>query len=334
MFATPLIPPPTCPACGQTIWSVAFEGLRDRVHHVSGEFSIWRCESCGLLRLCPTPEDLAALYPQDYYSYVGVGARAKGLRPLLAGYARRAQTKLAWRAHSRGLRLPRFATSYPLLRSLAFRELTELAPPGIASVLDIGCGAGDFLLSARALGLKVRGVEVDDPAANAARERGLICDGAGIASLADMDEQFDVIRLHHVLEHLADPVAALRAIAGRLSSRGVAIIGVPNVDGVMARVCGPDWFALEIPRHLWGLGRKSLELMLGQAGLQARRIDTKSHESVIYGSLRYLLESRAGLRLPDNASSQMLGLSVRIGWMSDQAGIGDLLVAVVERAQG
>ncbi len=313
---------------------MAFEGLRDRLYSASGEFSIWRCESCGLMRLRPTPEDLAALYPEDYYSYAGAAARAKGLRSAVAAYARGVQTELAWRAHSKGLRLPRTINSYPRLRSIAFRELTELAPAGVASVLDIGCGSGDFLVSAGALGLKVRGIESNESAANAARARGLICDDAGIASLADMDEQFDVIRLHHVLEHLSDPVAALRAITGRLSSRGVAIIGVPNVDGVMARFCGPDWFALEIPRHLWGFGRKSLELMLAQAGLQARRLDTKSHESVIYGSLRYLLESRAGLVLPENASSQMLGLSVRIGWMSDQAGIGDLLVAVVERSPG
>jgi SAM-dependent methyltransferase len=200
-------------------------------------------------------------------------------------------------------------------------------------LLDIGCGAGNLLLDAQALGLKVRGVELDDSAANAARERGLICDGGGIASLADLDEEFDVIRLSDVLEHLADPVEALKAVAKRLSSRGVVIISVPNVDGVMARVCGPDWFALEVPRHLWGFGRESLDLMFGQAGLKALRIDTKSHESVIYGSLRYLLESRAGMSLPESASSQMLSLSERIGWMSNQAGIGDHLVAVVERDQ-
>jgi 2-polyprenyl-3-methyl-5-hydroxy-6-metoxy-1,4-benzoquinol methylase len=333
MAVTPVISPPACPACGQATWSVAFEGLRDRLYSVPGEFVIWRCESCGLLRLWPIPEDLGALYPKYYYSYIGASKRVKGLRPVIAKYVREVQLKLTWRAHSRGRRLPGFVTSFPRLHSLAFRELTEFAPPRVASLLDVGCGAGDFLLGARVLGLKVRGVELSDSAAKAARERGLICDGAGIAGLADIDEQFDVIRLFHVLEHLVDPVEALRAIAGRLSPRGVAIIGVPNVDGVMARVCGPDWYPLEVPRHLWGFGRESLTSMLGHAGLRAIRVDTRSYDSVIYGSLRYLLESRAGMRLPGYPSRQMVSLSTSIGGVSDQAGIGDHLVVVVERDQ-
>jgi 2-polyprenyl-3-methyl-5-hydroxy-6-metoxy-1,4-benzoquinol methylase len=328
----PVNPPPTCPACGQTTWSVAFEGLRDRLYNIPGEFAIWRCGSCGLLRLWPLPDDIAALYPQYYYSYAGAPSRAKGLRPVIAKYVRTVQTKVAWRAHTLGLRLPGFVTNFPRLHSLAFRELTEFAPPGIASVLDVGCGAGDFLLGAQALGFEVRGVELNDSAAKAARERGLTCDGTGIAGLADIDEQFDLIRLSDVLEHLVDPVEALRAIAGRLSSRGVAIIGVPNVDGVMARVCGSDWFALEVPRHLWGFGRESLTIMLGQAGLRAIRVDTKSYDSVIYGSLRYLLDARAGVILPGYPSREMASLSASIGRISDQGGFGDHLVAVVGRA--
>jgi 2-polyprenyl-3-methyl-5-hydroxy-6-metoxy-1,4-benzoquinol methylase len=198
--------------------------------------------------------------------------------------------------------------------------------------MDIGCGGGDFLLSARALGMKVRGVEMSDSAANTARQRGLRCDGTGIDGLAEMTERYDVIRLSDVLEHLADPLQALRAIAQSLSPEGVVIIRVPNVDGVFARLCGRDWFQMEAPRHLWGFARSNLVMLLGEAGLTARRVRTTSQEYVLYRSLRNLLESQAGLELPQDPSKEVLGLCARIGWLIDPAELGDHLIVVAERS--
>jgi SAM-dependent methyltransferase len=330
MISSPF--PPSCPACGREDWSIAYEGLHDRLHSIPGEFVVWRCDSCSLLQLWPVPENLASYYPQDYYSYAGAPSERRGLASALVAYVRRIQLRLAWRGHARGLKLPRFVTYHPWLRSQAFRELGEYAPPRVSSVMDIGCGGGDFLLSARALGMNVRGVEMSESAANTARRQGLRCDGTGIDGLAEMSERYDVIRLSDVLEHLADPLQALKAIAQSLSPTGVVIIRVPNVDGVLARLCGRDWFPIEAPRHLWGFGRSNLDMLLVRAGLTARSIKTTSQEYVLYCSLRNLLESQAGLELPQDPSKELLGLCARIGWIIDPAELGDHLIVVAERS--
>ena len=167
--------------------------------------------------------------------------------------------------------------------------------------MDIGCGGGDFLLGARALGMQVRGVEMSDSAANTARQQGLRCDGTGIDGLAELTERYDVIRLSDVLEHLTDPLEALKAIAKTLSPAGVVIIKVPNVDGVFARLCGREWFPIEAPRHLWGFGRSNLEMLLGQAGLRARRIS--DYESGIRPILQPAQSTRVASRTGASAGT-------------------------------
>jgi 2-polyprenyl-3-methyl-5-hydroxy-6-metoxy-1,4-benzoquinol methylase len=311
---------------------VAFEHVHDRLHDVPGEFTEWRCEFCGLLRLWPLPEDLASFYPKDYYSYACPPAPRQDWLHAVVRRARGLQLRAAWRAHSVGLKLPRFLTRRPENYSQAFRELTQYAPHRISSVLDIGCGSGDFLLSAQALGLQVSGVEMSDDAAQAARGRGLECSGDGLAALAGAGKRYDVIRLSHVLEHLADPLEALRAVAGSLSPTGVVIVWSPNAGGVYARLCGPEWFQLDAPRHLWGVGEKSMALLLEKAGLKVRQSATITEPRVSYWSLRNLLEQQAKLELQHDPSGELVRMCADIGWVIDQAKLGDDLLVVAERA--
>jgi hypothetical protein len=83
-------------------------------------------------------------------------------------------------------------------------------------------------------------------------------------------ESCSLLRVWPPPERLADPVAALAAVAQCLAPAGVAIIREPNVDGVLARVCGPDWYQPDAPRHLCGFGREGLSLLFGKVGLSVR----------------------------------------------------------------
>ena len=50
------------------------------------------------------------------------------------------------------------------------------------------------------------------------------------------DDRFDVVVLRHVLEHLADPVAAMRKIHLLLRTGGRALLEFPNIDALDRRV--------------------------------------------------------------------------------------------------
>lgn len=101
-----------------------------------------------------------------------------------------------------------------------------------AGLLDVGCGAGLLLAEARRHGVPlVRGVE-PDPVSRA------VCAGLGLGGVVagSLDElassgaaQAPVVTLFHVLEHLPDPVAALRRLAVCVSD--ALVVEVPDIEG-------------------------------------------------------------------------------------------------------
>ena len=130
----------------------------------------------------------------------------------------------------------------PVLQSHRWRTadnsagyLLPLLRPGL-ELLDVGCGPGTITvdLAARVAPGRVVGLDVSD--APLAEARGL-AERAGVAvtfevgdvyALADADDSFDVVHAHQVLQHLTDPVAALREMARVCRPGGV--IAVRDVD--------------------------------------------------------------------------------------------------------
>jgi ubiquinone/menaquinone biosynthesis C-methylase UbiE len=88
--------------------------------------------------------------------------------------------------------------------------------PGI-SVLDVGCGPGTITadIAARVAPGPVTGIDQSaDVLAAAARDAGAVDNltftTGDVYALAYEDATFDVVHAHQVLQHLSDPVAALR----------------------------------------------------------------------------------------------------------------------------
>lgn len=94
------------------------------------------------------------------------------------------------------------------------------------SVLDFGCGNGGFLLRARGVAFYVAGVEPEERLSDYFRQKDLAVKRA----LNELDGLFDYITLFHVLEHIPDPVAALRDLSRRLKPGGKIIIEVPSAS--------------------------------------------------------------------------------------------------------
>lgn len=113
-----------------------------------------------------------------------------------------------------------------IVRTTLQRHLTKRAG---RRILDAGCGTGGNLRMLEEFG-DVVGLELDSTAAEAARRR--IGDASkvrqgGIPDGLPVGEQFDVITMFDVLEHLEDPVGALRGIRERLRPEGQLVITVP-----------------------------------------------------------------------------------------------------------
>jgi phosphoheptose isomerase len=142
-------------------------------------------------------------------------------------------------------------------------------PPG--RILDIGCGLG-FLSSALAPDWEKHGVEVSEFAANYAKEWAKIHVGT-LASARYPDEYFDVVVMHHVIEHLDDPEDAILETYRILRRGGVLLLGTPDFDSGCARRFGDKYRLLHDPTHISLFSNDSMHRFLRDHGFVIDRVD-------------------------------------------------------------
>jgi SAM-dependent methyltransferase len=145
------------------------------------------------------------------------------------------------------------------------------APKRPSRLLDVGSGTGEFLLRMRDLGWQVMGQDVDPKAAEVVRRAGIECLVGPIES-ATIDDRFDVITLHHVVEHLHDPVRTLSACRRLLAPGGLVWLATPHAGSFGFRRFGRHWLGLDCPRHLILFSRKGLDSALARAGFDSWEI--------------------------------------------------------------
>lgn len=159
--------------------------------------------------------------------------------------------------------------------------------PKDALVIDVGAGSG---LRARVLaerGLRVVAIEpdaVEEMRAHAMMSslpleaaRRVQVVRAGVEDLPEVmaGRTAHAAVMWHVLEHLDDMDAGLRAVGRALVSGGLVAVAVPNRGSAEARAFGPRWHGWEPSRHRWHLDEESLRIVLGAAGFSVAEIGTR-----------------------------------------------------------
>ncbi|MHC5309826.1 class I SAM-dependent methyltransferase [Myroides sp. LJL116] len=156
--------------------------------------------------------------------------------------------------NSRGL----FNRIYQVVKKNAIQrklQFIQSLRPQAKSILDIGCGTGEFLLHAKNNGWKTTGLEPSDQAKNLAKQKGLEL----VEHSSELkDASFDVITMWHVLEHVADLDFQIKELRRLLKKDGIILIAVPNHESYDAQYYKQFWAAYDVPRHLWHFSRSSI----------------------------------------------------------------------------
>ncbi len=143
----------------------------------------------------------------------------------------------------------------------------DMLKPMLANknVLDFGCGAGGFLSKAQFLSNSMVGIELE----RRVREfwAGKICIHS---DLDDAGGGFDLITAFHVIEHLADPVAMLQALAGKLSKNGRMVVEVPSSEDALLTLYSSSAFQRFTywSQHLFLFNAQTLQDLAERAGLR------------------------------------------------------------------
>ncbi|MBC7924389.1 MAG: class I SAM-dependent methyltransferase [Bryobacteraceae bacterium] len=200
-----------------------------------------------MLRLhpLPPPEELRKYYPDTYWFAPGQSVAAR---------LEEAYRSLVLRDHVN------FVES----------ALTRAGPDGV--VLDIGCGGALFGKLLRARGHACVGLDNSAQAARVGWSVNQVPVVVGdFLNSPFAAESFRAITMFHVLEHLYNPVQALRAIGCLLRPGGRLIVQVPNVSSWQFRLLGAGWNGIDVPRHLVNFRAQDLNRALERAGYEVLR---------------------------------------------------------------
>jgi 2-polyprenyl-3-methyl-5-hydroxy-6-metoxy-1,4-benzoquinol methylase len=154
-------------------------------------------------------------------------------------------------------------------------EILERVVPARGTLLDVGCGAGEFLEIGKLLGWDVHGLDpVPDAAAMAREVRGLEVATATLEEYGPPERRFDVVSALHVLEHVSDANAFLRALAAWVKPGGHVLIEVPNYASRARKRRLANWTALRPLEHVIHFTPATLERAFRRAGLRPVKTDT------------------------------------------------------------
>jgi SAM-dependent methyltransferase len=223
-----------CPACGAPL-----RPWRRAPAHEPGAaatYLLLRCGACGSAVTAGPPPAFAALHEAGAYA-PGAPRGARAAAPLLHAFDRRRLALLARAA----------------------------APPG--PLLDVGAGRGRFVAAARAAGWDARGIEPSR------RWRAPHVEVVAVQDAQVPPASLGAVTLWHVLEHLEEPAAALERVRAWMRPGGALLVGVPNLDSLQARLAGPHWYHLDLPRHRTHFTVRGIRALLGRGGFEVVEVE-------------------------------------------------------------
>ncbi len=293
------VPVPGCPVCERP-GQIRYAGLRDHVWLAPGEWSYRACDECGVLWLDPrpSPESFGLIYPSHYLTHERPADLLRIGLGIFAGFRREVKLEILRRAYGYRVKSPRplavlaglIAARVPSLRRrVGYTVLFLPARRGL--LLDIGCGNGAFLLLMSRLGWDVQGLDPDQSAAVHGQQAGVSIETKSVEEARLPPSSCDAITLHHVLEHLVDPVGMFTKLSQALRPGGLLVSISPNPAGALAQRLGSAWRELDPPRHLALLGPRAVAALARGSGLvpqtwtTARNIKWILHESLALAAL-------------------------------------------------
>ena len=295
-----------CPLCGCTERIVLHRDLTDSVVlGTPGWWSLYQCLGCegGYLDPRPTVESIARAYSSYYTHELGdegdvAPSVLEGLKRALYNRYLNAQYNFNLRPTISWGRWAVAAVPFiKLKRDLMARHL-RLDYRG-ARLLDIGCGNGTFVRTARACGWDAEGLDPDPNAAAVGRAKGLPIAVGRLPKTIYPDASFAAVTMSHSIEHLHDPVAGLHEIRRILQPRGTLWIDTPNLSSNGHNIFGADWRGLEPPRHVVLFTAACLVTTLSRAGFdQIRQVRAPFISYFYFASSHRIARKTKGWCLP------------------------------------
>lgn len=228
-----------CNLCNKDNFKVLFE-TKDYNYNYPGDFKIVKCNNCGLVFLNPRPIDISQFYPDDYL-----------------------ESTENWKEKEK------YQLKEQQIRKIEKMKKICKLKNGKNKILDIGCGRGEFLYYLKEKGWECYGVEKQKSGVLYGRENFKLNIFEGdLLNINFSAQNFDIITLWHVIEHLYYPNETLKEINRILKPKGILIMSLPNIDSFQTKISKDKSYHLDVPRHLFFFSPQTIKMMLEKTGFK------------------------------------------------------------------
>lgn len=229
-------------------------------------FSYIECSECGCLQIKEIPKKMDKYYC-NYYSF---GNPKKKVNFMVKKMINK-RNKYCILKNSFLGRL--IHIKYP---NDFFSTLGKLNLNINSRILDVGCGAGDFLFNLKELHFKDL-TGIDPYLKKDIYTKNLKILKKSIDQLPN-DKKFDLILFSHSFEHIKNPFETLNKVKNILSKSGNCVIRMPVKSEYIWNLYGVNWVQIDAPRHLFIYTPQSFDTLSKKAGLKLQNVIYDSTE--------------------------------------------------------
>lgn len=269
-----------CAVCKRE--NLAILSVREMQIGLREAFEYGLCDRCGAITRLSKVNDMLRYYPSNYYAF------AQGREQHLAGSAR------SWLRNRRDRALLTKNVD-PVGRILGwtlqettrlYRILGDCQVSLSSNILDVGCGSGQLLRRMAEVGFQnLLGVDLFIPQTRTVNFKNLKIVRGDLSQIRS--RPFDLIMMHHCLEHNEDPFEQLQLARKLLSKDGLILVRQPLCDSEAFRRYGPHWAQLDAPRHAVVHSLTSMKLIVQECGLKIKGIVWDSTDQQFWVSEQY-----------------------------------------------
>lgn len=146
--------------------------------------------------------------------------------------------------------------------------------PEKGNILDIGCGYGHFIGMMKDYGWSASGIDPSSRTIDYANAKGLTVIKTTIDDAAFAEGSFNAVTAFYVLEHLFDPLSALKKVFKILKPGGVVVLRVPHTTPIVKLL---SLFNIknnlyDLPFHLYDFSPRSIRQLLEKAGFTSVKV--------------------------------------------------------------
>lgn len=266
-----------CRICGVDAEHKEYE-VREMMLGYFDLFLYYKCDFCDCLQIKEIPNDIEKFYGINYYSFNNISTTMSSMKRM-----RKKLKDFYYILGENKLGIGKFLYNLHPFEYLPFEIMRNHGIGTEHSILDVGCGSGEFLHRLASIGFKkLYGVDsfIEKDIESS--------DGVLIkkSTIHKMKGIFDFIVLNHSFEHMPDPLDVLYSIKEKLSDKGKCLIRIPVINYAW-EVYGVNWFQIDAPRHYFLYSEKSMKILADKAGMLIEDIIYDSTESQFLASELY-----------------------------------------------